>query len=94
MVQSPGECIRIIHNTEESVDYRCSSIRQCSLHFKSNTVWVKVVLRIIFTCFINTQMPSTHFIDPFLFSHNSLGSLPPSLGHIIIILIIIKKKSE
>lgn len=37
-------------------------------------------------------MPSTHFIDPFLFSHNSLGSLPPSLGHIIILIIILKKK--
>lgn len=38
-------------------------------------------------------MPRTHFIDPFLFFHNSLGSFPPSMGHIIII-IKIKKRSE
>lgn len=36
-------------------------------------------------------MPHTHFIDPFLFFHNSLGSFPASMGHIIIIK---KKKSE
>lgn len=49
MVQSPGECIRIIHNTEESVDY--GAVQFASVHFKSNTVWVKVVLRIIFYMF-------------------------------------------
>lgn len=33
MVQSPGECIRIIDNTERSVDY--GGVQYTSVHFKS-----------------------------------------------------------